>query len=321
MISPKRGMVGLLLLPTLACASVRGPINTEPRRSSCSVMVRTPSREPLPIDSVLSDPLLDSRYSAGSLAIANAYGLVDDIRGLENLRGGGAGPVEDDEVRLQIVIAERGINEALDIASLELQSLVDFIDCEGSRLSKIRTELLQQNSKQDGRLTRAAIITGAVSVALVAGIVLSGDDALKGGDAMNWIGIAGGVAATAFAVRSGQVNRTVIVEHDNNAVRAMWNGDNARGFFPPAPWYLLDLENIFDVSGSTLRNTIMAEWTTSQSMLGDEDRMAELPVFLDSSGTYDESMLLVRIYMLDEIGSGLEWLKYALLRFRVQVVR
>ena len=303
-----------LILTCFSCASLQSPVNTEPFDASCPRVIDSQTHNSLPMDSLESDTFLSSRYSLSSLTVANAYGVLDELRELETLREKRDGLDHDDRMLIEILFKEKKIDDVLDIARAELETLTDFIDCQGLQLTKIRVHLSEENSRQDNRLTKAAIVTGAISSILVAGILLSGDSKLNDGDAKDWIGVAGGIAATYLAVSSTQVNRTVLIRHEKNLIEAIWNGKNSTGIFPSSVWHLLNQNHVLDPTDTSIREEIVNTWKTSPIMLGNEDNLAHIPALLASGGTYYESMLLLRIDMLEEIEAGIDALKYALFR-------
>lgn len=115
------------------------------------------------------------------------------------------------------------------------------------------------------------------------------------------------------------MNRTVQLQDRNNVLPAIWSGDNSAGLVPEAPWYLLNREHLLPIDQPTVREWIVDQWTSSESMLGNDENFTHLPVLLAESGTYDASMLLLRAEMLDQVDGGFEGLRYALLRFSREI--
>lgn len=305
-----------LLVPCIACTSLKGPVNNEPLDVSCPKFVDSEIWRPAEIEPLEQDPDLESRYSANSLAVANAYGLIEDLREFEALRVRRSASEPTDRLRLEILLEEKKIDDVLDMASLELETTTDLIDCQGLQLAKFHTRLAEQNSKQDRKLTRSAIATGALTAVLVAGILVSGDQDLNDGDAKDWIGVAGGLAATVLAVRSSRVNRTVLIRHYENLIAAIWDGDNGSGLFPSSLWYLLNGPQVMTPPDTSIREEIIETWKTSPIMLGSQNNLDQLPVLLETEGSYDQAALLLRIDMLEEIETSIDALKVALFRLQ-----
>ena len=307
--------LAIALLACVSCASLNAPVNTEPLSADCpAVMQVSAAKTRLPVAEVISDPALGGVYSRSSLLVANAYGLVDHLRALEALRAKMRAAPGDDRLRLDLIYLERRIDTQMDIAPMELEALSDSVDCEGYQVSKNYSRLAKVNQSQDEKLTTAAIVTGALSSALVAAILVSEDKALKEGDAKDWIGVAGGAVATYLAIRARQVNHTVILSHKRNLVQAVWENDNSAETFPDAPWYLLTEPGVIDADNLSLRQSVVQDWLDSPTMLGNEEKLARLSVLLEATGTYDETMLLLRSEMLEGIETAIDSLTLGILR-------
>lgn len=303
-----------LLLSCVSCTPLQTPINEQVFKLDCAEATGSDMLGLRVAEVFRSDDPLLARYSTSSLVLANAYGLIDDLRVLEELRRAG-------EVgRIELLLKENRIDRRLDLVAHELFDLERFVDCKDHESSKIRVHLSEVNQREHNRLTNAAVLAGALSTVAVAAILVSENKSLQDGDAKDWIGVAGGVAASYLAVRSARLNRTVMLEYEPNLIAAIWRGDNSKAIFPEATWYLLNEDRLGDRAGHSIRKDIVRSWSESPIMLGDEAHLARLPELLEPVATYDEELLQLRVDMLEEIEFGIGRLYKKLLQFRQEVV-
>jgi hypothetical protein len=303
----------------LSCASLKKPINTEPLNVDCPMVIESKDREFLPLDSIRADTLLTSRYSLSSLILANAFGVLDDLAEYENLRGKERLGGGDVSLGMERMVKERELDNTLDLAALELETVTNFIDCQGLALAKIKTRVAEGNDRTNRSFTTAAILAGAVSSVLVAGVLVSGDKSLKEGNATDWIGVAGGTAATYLAVSSTLVNRRAAIKHQQNVVQAIWTGNNGAGIFPSGTWYLLNTGYLVDSTDRTFREYIIDVWNQPPILLGAEENQPHLSALLGSVGTYDEEMLQRRLDMLEEIETAIDRINHLLYRLNIEM--
>ena len=188
---------------------------------------------------------------------------------------------------------------------MEIQTLQTYLSCNNLKLIRAKTDLAGLNNKTRSAYTNSAIILGVASSALVAGAVL-GDGQLNGGSFKDWVGVAGGLIAAGLAVISERINKKVSLSHSNNAIAAIWNGNNDQGIFTDNTWYLLNQPYLAYSSELSMRDQILTTWNTSESMLREEDNMKYLPVLLSNGGDYTEDMIQLRMDMLEELKHNIE---------------
>lgn len=254
----------------------------------------------LPVDELLADTFLTSSYSLHSIIVANAYGLIDDIRDLKTL-----GNIEDtlslkDAIRLAMLEKVIEIDKTMNLAKLEIQTLQTYLYCNNLKLIRAKSDLEQLNNKTRSAYTNSAIGIGIVSSVLVATAVIS-DGELNSGSFKDWVGIVGAVVATGLAIKSERVNKKIGLSHSHNAIAAIWNGKNDQGIFTDNVWYLLNEPYLIDSSELSIRDSIIETWNTSKSMLQDEDHLKYMPIILGDKAEYTEEMIQLRMDMLEEI--------------------
>jgi hypothetical protein len=313
-------MCGWLVL-CVSCTSLHAPINQQPYSVECPAVMASTLEKPLPMAAFDQDEYLLARYSLSSLVVANAFGLMADLRALEELRSSAQADRPAVDTHLDWLLMEHEISQRLDLVAHELENLERFIDCQTLELAKVSVHLVEVNARAQNKMTNAAILVGALSTVAVAGILVSENKSLQDGDAKDWIGVAGGAVAAYLAIRSQRLNRTVSLQYEQNVISAIWRSDNSLALFPPSSWYLLNAEALGDKTTLSIREQIVASWTGSPIMLGDEDNLASLAVLLDAAGTYDEKMLQLRIDMMEEIEAGVHRLKNWLVGLKRELSR
>ncbi|MCD4736729.1 MAG: hypothetical protein K8R53_11845 [Bacteroidales bacterium] len=235
------------------------------------------------IDPLLADTILNSNYSTKTIIVANAYRLTNDIRELKILKNKEIKLKSKDSVRFVTIEKAREIDKTLNLATLEIQTLQTFLSCNNLKLIRAKTDLAATNNKTRSAYTNSAIIVGVASSILVAGAVLD-DGELNNGSFKDWVGVAGGIVAAGLAVISERINKKVSLSHSNNAIVAIWNGNNDQGIFTDNTWYLLNQPFLAYSSELSMRDQILVTWNTSESMLKEEDNMEFLPVLLSNGG-------------------------------------
>ena len=259
----------------------------------------------IPLKTLMADTLLTTTYSKKSIVVANAYGLIPDIRNLKTLKNNKVNLKSNDSSRLRVLEKNREIDKTLYLAALEIKTLQTFLNCNNLKLIKTKTDLAVANNKTRNTYTNSAVITGLASSILVAGAVID-DGQLNEGSFKDWVGIAGGLVAAGLAIISEKVDKKVSLSHKNNAIAAIWNGNNDKGIFTDNTWYLLNQPSIVDSSERSMRTLIVQAWKTSNSMLQNEDYKKYIPIIIGNGGNYTEEMIQLRMDMLDEIKQNIE---------------
>ena len=300
----------LLLVFSLAlfiqCRGPRSLINDTTYDLDCPQVINYGPSNTDPAETITFDPILTDNYSYNSLVIANAYGLIDDLTILERLKSSDLNLRSSDSIRIAILEKERDIDKVLDMAFLELESYESFIECNILNLVRLRNLLTDANSKIRSNYTNAAIIVGLASAAVVGGIVLSSNDELKEGDAIEWIGIGGAVVAAYLAVYSERIDKRVDLELKKNLIYPIWSGNHNTEVFSDRYWYLLNHDHFSDSVDMTVRDYILNTWEASNGLLGSEKNRSHLPTLLADKAAYTEEQLMLRIDLLEELKVGID---------------
>jgi hypothetical protein len=259
-----------------------------------------------PSETIQIDPMLTEKYSYNSLIIANAYGLIDDLTVLEKLKISKNSSGSSDSMRIAILEKEKEIDKILDMAFLELESYESFIECNILNLVRLNNLLTESNNKMRSNYTNAAIIVGLASAALVGGIILSSNDDLQEGDAVEWIGIGGAVVAACLAVYSERIDKRVDLKLNKNLIKPIWTGKHDGAVFSDRYWYLLNHDHFSDSVNMTIREFILNTWEGSDGLLGSDKNRSYLPILLADEAAYTEEQLMLRIDLLEELKIGID---------------
>ena len=300
----------ILLIP--ACKGPKSLINDTKYDLDCPQVINFGPSNTDPIEITQFDPILTVNYSFNSLVMANAYGLIDDLTSLEKLKALTLRLESYDSIRITILEQERQIDKVLDMAFLEIESYEGFIECNILNLVRIRNLLTDANNKIKSKYTNGAIIVGVVSAGIVAGIVLSENEELKDGDAIDWIGIGGAVAAASLAVYSERIDKRVTLKLNKNLINPIWTGEHSQSVFSDRYWYLLNHDHFSDSAEVTVREYIVNTWEQSNELLGSDKNKSYLPIFLADEAIYSEELLMLRIDLLEELKIGIDHLARSL---------
>jgi len=285
----------------------------------CQKIIAVQQHEILPIEVLHQDTFLLSNYSIEDLQIANAFGLIPDLRKYEVMKV----QVEDDSSTVatldQYIIVSNRLGEGLALAELELQSVADLIDCTIIKLKKYKTKVNEATLETQNRLSNWAILTGAATTVLTAGILLSSDDDLKGGEFFDWLAVAGGLVTGYLAVKSARVDKKIWLNPQKNFIQTIWSGINDQEIFPSSTWHLINQEYEIEGKNQSLRTYIMQEWSIIQNSLDENEVIIIEGWLLESEALYSESMIDSRIEMLETIGVGIDQLNRALYILRTKL--
>ena len=194
------------IISTCISCSPGNKITSVTIETDCPPVMDYISSDFLPLESLLADTFLTASYSVQSIVVANAYGLVDDIRHLKTLKITETQLKSNDTIRLATLEKAIEIDKTMNLATLEIQTLQTFLNCNNRKLIQAKTDLEQLNNETRSTFTNYAIIIGVVTSVLVAAAVIS-DGQLNSGSFKDWVGIGGGLVAAGLAIKSEGVNK------------------------------------------------------------------------------------------------------------------
>jgi hypothetical protein len=319
-ISLRQFVILILILVSTSCGSSRKFIGGGKTYSyRCPSIVSYLNPEILDVSFVKNDSVLLSKYSYKSLEVANAFGLLEDLRVYENLRKSirSEGRIAP-EIFDEFANSYNRLNEGMNLAALEVKSIQDMLDCTILKLRKTKVQVSTSNLRKQNSLSNWAIGVGSATTVLTAGILISENDQLIGSTAFDWMAVAGGVLTGYLAFQSSRVNKKVNLNPENNFINVIWTGNNDADLFPISSWYLMNLDIEVNEEQTTLREIILKEWNDSEAMLAKEENKLSLPILLADEGTYTEEMIDLRIEMLEAIGLGVDQLNRSIYLFNAK---
>ena len=313
-------LILVILLLFVSCQGPKQVMDSETVHSyECQQIIAVTQHDTLSIDALKQDTFLLKSYTLEDLQITNAFGLIPDFRRYHNLKD----HIEEDGESVAmldkyIIVANR-LNEGLALAELELKSVADLIDCTILKLKKYKARVNDANLYKQNRLSNWAIITGAATTVLTASILVSNDEELKAGSILDWMAVAGGLITGYLAVKSAKVDKKIWLNPQKNFIHTIWTGSNSEEIFPYSTWYLINQRYKIDGKSRSLREYIIQDWGLIQQSLEGRDGYKMEEWLLQEEALYNESMIDIRIEMLETIGVGIDQLNRALYILRTKL--
>lgn len=274
--------------------------------SSCyhqSDYAYTADNLPRPIHTLHLDTALTSNYSATSLNIANALGLLDDLNKYALLSDEfKINPSTD--LKIEILEIIQSVNHTINTSSLEISSVTSELDCEEERASQISGFLKGKSDTREKKLVIGSIVTGAAGS--VAAELLSGN-------ASTYVAIGTSLAEASLGLLMLFNNPKTFFYHFRNTPAEIWYGPVVSKTLPPSIWYYLNYKN---TSGSerTLREQLIHNWTAFGQIDTVEKDDRNIPIYFGTGGKYSAEQLQNRADMYDQIEAYISLMKQELSR-------
>lgn len=194
--------------------------------------------------------------------------------------------------RLPMSAGDAAMLVALQRLKGEISAAQGYVDCLEDSLSDLTAAVVERERTKEQHLTLVSIGLGAAA-ALAAGIVELAD---RDTPAVPIIGITGGVGSAALGVAALTVKGPrVELEHQDNVLRAIWQGERD-GSFSGFIWRLL--EHPRDGSKEP-KAALRAQWAALLAGVPAEQQLAMERLIMGSGGSYTLEALRMRKLMLD----------------------
>jgi hypothetical protein len=239
------------------------------------------------------------------MIIAGLYGMADDLSEYFVLRAA-QGQSNDTGSFHEMYELEKKIRHRLEMAFHETETVARYLECEEDYFDYLQEQVDLENDKEDSKLTKVAILAGAVTSAVIGVILVVDDQALNDSNATDWLGVIGGGVGAYFAVKSARINNQVIIEHPYNPLKNIWENDNSDGIYPETLWTLLNLEFNDGNEGGTIRQNIADHCQSILDRYDPEESDELLALLLGSGGTYSSEALNIRAQMLEQASEDIE---------------
>lgn len=236
-------------------------------------------------------------YSPVSIHIADVMEVLHLLNRLARKEQERAAPSDIERVRRQLTTR-------LQLATLEVSSLVAEIECEVHRADEIQDRLKDIQTKRTTTQTVLGIIFGGLANILTGGISM----AAQTGDTANIVSITGGALEVLFGASANFTKVRQEFKHPRNHLQVIWAGEASREFFPPKIWRFLTQPNIRDLEGHSLRDVMIRAWR-EEGRLGQSDsrkEQAREALLFGAGGLYDAEDLHVREAMLQELEASIQ---------------
>jgi len=201
--------------------------------------------------------------------------------------------------------ARRKLTTHLQLANLEVSSIVAEIECEVQRADEVQDRLKHVQTTRTTTQTILGVIFGGLANILSGGISM----ATRAGDAANIASVVGGTLEVLFGTSANFTKVRQEFNHPHNHLQAFWDGEEKqREFFPPGVWRFLTDPDIRDVEGHSLRD-VLVETRNEQARLGDpgsQEEQRRKALLFGDGGLYDSDDLHVREAMLQQLESSIQ---------------
>lgn len=201
--------------------------------------------------------------------------------------------------------ARRKVTTNLQLANLEVSSIVAEIECEVQRADEIQDRLKQVQTTRTTTQTILGVIFGGLANILSGGFAI----ASKAGDTGNIASVAGGALEVLFGSSANFTKVRQEFSHPHNHLQAFWDGEGKeREYFPPGVWRFLTEPDIRDVEGHSLRDVLLETWN-AEGRLGEPGSRQEKQrkaLLFGEGGLYESEDLHVREAMLHQLESSIQ---------------
>ena len=306
----------ILIVSLSSCTSKQDLIESNIDHAyRCQEILSFGNPDTLTSEQMKADTFMLNRYDYIELEIANSYGFLNELKEYEKRKEMIHQDMDDQENLIEALKVAQRINQGLSLASMEVESVADLINCNTNELWKYEGKVVKENLRTQNSLSNWAIVTGGVTTIATAGVLLSNDDDLKASTFFDWLAVVGGVVTTYLAIKSSKVDKQIQLDPVQNFIEVIWTGENVDDLIPPSTWHLMNVE--FEEEGEliSIRKEILKEWKNSERLFGNEDNLEYLPVLLSHDGIYTAELIEMRIEMLESIAEGLDEIDRALYLF------
>lgn len=276
----------------------------------------TVSDLPKPIYEIELDTCLTNRFSAKSLNMANAIGVLGYLeKYVKAKKESSKNP--STEKRLELIELALKINQRINISSIEISAVTSEIDCEEERADQIGNYLEGKEGETESRLTVGTIIVGAVGT-IVTGALITNE---KNGNAGDIIGIGTGLTETTLGILILLNKRSVEFLHPRNILREVWEGKETSPVFPTFIWYYLNYHNPADFGTTSIRDQIIAHWMDfgQISVASTKEKTKLINIYFGSGGKYSAEQLKNRSNMLDQLEAQISLMKQEIKSLAIEV--
>jgi len=236
-------------------------------------------------------------YSPIAVHAADAMDLLPLLNRMARLENEQAPVVQIERARRQLVTR-------LQLATLEVSSLVAEIECEVQRADEVQDRLKHIQTTRTTTQTILAVIFGGLANILSGGLGM----AAQAGDAGNIASVTGGALEVLFGTSANFTKVRQEFSHPHNHLAAFWDGAEDREFFSRGVWRFLTQPDIRSVEGHSLREVLLETWNEEGRLgePGSQEEKQRKELLFGKGGLYDSEDLHVREAMLHQLESSIQ---------------
>lgn len=236
-------------------------------------------------------------YSPIAVQIADVMDLLPMLDRMARLEQQHAEQAEIERLRRKLLAR-------LQLATLEVSSLVAEIECEVHRADEVQDRLKTLQSSRTTFQTILGVIFGGLANILSGGISM----AVQAGDAGNIASVAGGALEVLFGSSANFTTVKQEFSHPHNHLAAFWEGDQENVFFSARVWRFLTQPNVRDLEGHSLRDVMLESWREEGRLgaPGSAQEHSREKLFFGEGGIYTSEDLHAREAMLQQLESSIQ---------------
>ncbi|UVT17450.1 MAG: hypothetical protein H8K04_07905 [Nitrospira sp.] len=236
-------------------------------------------------------------YSSTAIEIADTMEmlpLLNDLARLEVKRGD---KIETNKVRRRLLTR-------VQLATLEVSSLVAELECEVRRADEVQDRLKDiQETRSKSQTILSVVIGGLVNV-MTGGLGI----ATGAGNTAHIISIAGGTMEVLFGTSANFTKVRQEFRHPHNHLEQLWHGQESQEYYSARIWKFLTKPSRRDLHGQSLRDVLIQDWH-AEGRLGEPGSRLEkerMALLLGPGGIYDADDLHIREAMLQQLESSVQ---------------
>ena len=237
-------------------------------------------------------------YSPVAIHIAEVMDMLPLLNRLASLEVRKAPTAEVDRAR-------RKLTTRLQLANLEVSSIVAEIECEVQRADEVQDRLKEAQTARTTTQTILGVIFGGLANILSGGLSM----ATRAGDAANIASVAGGALEVLFGTSANFTKVRQEFSHPHNHLQAFRDGGGEdEKFFPRSVWRFLIKPDIRDMEGHTLRDVMLETWNAEGRLgpPGSQKEKQRKTLLFGEGGLYDSDELHIREAMLQQLESSIQ---------------
>ena len=239
----------------------------------------------------------EKTYSPTAIEIADTMHFLPLLNHLARLEKKHDDMAKTDRIRRRLVTR-------LQLATLEVSSLVAELECEVHRTDEVQDRLKYLQYTRSTSQTILSVVIGGLVNVMTGGLGI----ATGAGNTAHLVSIAGGTMQVLFGTSANFTKVRQEFRHPHNHLERMWTGEESQEYYPARIWRFLTKPNRRDLHGQSLRDVLLQSWQ-EEGRLGKPDSRREKErksLLFGPGGIYDADDLHIREAMLQQLESSVQ---------------